>query len=145
MAVIEGARERIRTAVTQLTNTQIKALQATPIQLVADPGDGYAVLVEGVLMYLDVTTTGYTETADNLAIEYVGGTDILTVETTGFLDQATDQIRYARPAIALTTPVASAAVQIINNGDAEFGGGNAANTLSIEVEYRIVKAAAFVN
>lgn len=136
----ENLRQR---AVVQLTNAQVLAVRATPITLVAAPGANKAIVVEEVHMVCDAAAGAYTETADNLAIEYSGGTDILTVETTGFLDQAAVGARWARPAIALTTPVANEAVQISNNGDGEFGGGNAANTLSVEVIYRVVDTVAF--
>jgi hypothetical protein len=36
------------------------------------------------------------------------------------------------------TPVANATVAIVNSGDGEFGSGNAANTLTIRTEYKIV-------
>ena len=43
----------------------------------------------------------------------------------------------------LFTPVANSGVRIANSGDGEFGGGNAANTVSIRVYYHVVPAAAF--
>lgn len=130
---------------TQLTNAQMLALRATPITLVAAPGAGLAILVDGVYAYFDVTTDGYTETADNLAVEYASGLDVLVMETTGWLDQATDGARYQRPAVDVITPPANSALQLKNNGDGEFGGGNAANTLSVEVTYRVVPVAAFAS
>lgn len=131
-------------AVKQITNAQMLAIRATPQTLVAAPGAGKAVIVDELFMHLDVTTAGYTETADNLVVEYSGGGDIVTIETTGFLDQTTDQDRLIVPTYtALFTPVANEAIQIKNSGDGELGGGNAANTLSIRVKYHIVDMAAF--
>ncbi len=131
-------------AVKQLTNAQMLALRATPITLVADPGANYVVIVEDVYMVSHTVTAAYTESADNLDILYAGSTTIMTVETTGFIDQVGDQIRHMLPATTATiTPVKNKAVQIHNGGDGEFGGGNAADTLSVEVIYRVEPATAF--
>lgn len=127
----------------RLTHAQILALRATPQTLVPAPGAGLAIVVERVHLVFDVTTTGYTETADNLDVEYASGANILTVEATGFLDQTTDQLRTQTPAAGVSTPVANSAVRLQNNGDGEFGSGNAANTLSVRVIYRVVPALAF--
>lgn len=148
MAVIEvnnpivtgGQRRQVKT--TKIAHAAILTLRATPVTLVPAPGAGKAINVKAVHLVFDVTTTAYTESADNLAVEYSGGADILTIETTGFLDQTTDQVRTVSPAEALFTPVANEAVQLFNNGDGEFGAGNAANTLSVTVEYDVISTVA---
>ena len=135
--------ERLNFADVQLTNAQMLALRATPVTLVPAPGAGWAIVPDKVHMFFD-RAAAYTETADNLVIEYASGADIMTVETTGFIDQATDQVRLQAPAYTtLFTPVANSGVRIANSGDGEFGGGNAANTVSIRVYYHVVPAAAF--
>lgn len=136
---IPGTRRRR----VQLTNAQVKALRATPITLIPAPGAGRAVVVDSIYLVSDAAEAAWTESSDNLALEYSGGTDILTVETTGFLDQAAVEARIARPAVALTEPVPNEAVRIVNSGDGEFGGGDAANSLSVLLEYRILPVAAF--
>lgn len=128
----------------QLTNAQALALRATPITLVAAPGANRAIKVESVTIVSDAAAGVYTETADNIAIEYADGTDILTIETTGLIDQAAIETRHQNaPAATLTTPVANSAVRALNNGDGEWGGGNAANSISIMVVYRIIPTAKF--
>src|SRR3989304_4397023 len=84
--------ERLSFADVQLTNAQMLALRATPVTLVPAPGAGWALVVDLVHMFFD-RAAAYTETADNLVVEYASGADIMTVETTGFIDQATDQAR----------------------------------------------------
>lgn len=128
---------------TQLTHAQIGALRATPITVVPSPGAGYALMPYSIHLAFDVTTTAYSESADNIALEYAGGADCLVIETTGFLDQTSDQFRFQSMAEAVFTPVAAEALQLFNNGDGEFGSGNAANTLSVRVYYVIVPMAAF--
>ncbi len=128
----------------QLTNTQVLNLRATPRTLVPAPGSGYAILLDAVYIVVDDAAGAWTESTDNLVVEYATGADILTVETTGFLTGAVLN-RVQRPdhttaAIAL---VDNSALQIKNSGDGEFGGGNAANTLSIRSIYTIVPTSAF--
>jgi hypothetical protein len=132
---------------TQITHAQILTLRATPITLVAAPGADKATIVDWVWFWLAKTgSSGYTETDDNLAVEYADGTDIMVVETTGFVDGILNEGRVARPAYAPATPfepISNSAVQLFNNGDGEFGGGIAGQTLSVRVYYRVVDMAAF--
>lgn len=128
---------------TQLTHALLGALRAAPQTLIPAPGAGLANMLVSVFLAFDVTTTAYTESADNIAIEYSGGTDLLVVETTAFIDQTTDQFRFQSMAEAVYTPVANEAIRALNNGDGEFGSGNAANTLSIRCYYHVIPMAAF--
>jgi hypothetical protein len=116
-------------------------IRATPIELVRAPGAGRAIMVDKVDFLLSAASGAYTETADNLAVEYSGGADILTVEATGFLDQASAEPRTVERAEALVEPVVNQSVQLINNGDGEFGGGNAATFLEVVTHYRLVNGA----
>lgn len=147
-AIQEAAIENglLRYADVQLTNAQWKAIRATPITLVPAPGANLAVLVDSVHFVVDAAAGAYTETADNLAVEYSGGQDIMTIETTSTIfDGAAVGFKEFVPPVE-TTPtvqVANQAVQIFNNGDGEFGGGNAANTVSIRTRYHTVPTVAF--
>lgn len=121
-----------------LTNAQVLALRATPITLVAAPGAGLVLQLLSAVLIFDYTGA-YTETADNLAIKYTNGSGAAasqTIETTGFLDATSDQIRNAQPAIDVAM-VSNAALVLHNTGDGEFGGGNAANVLRVKVAYRV--------
>jgi hypothetical protein len=128
----------VQTATKTLTNAQMLALRATPITAIADPGDGFAILVDEVFISSATVTAGWTESTDNIAVEYAGGTDILVIETTGLIDQVGSQIRVQRPNFTVLIPEPSAAVQLFNNGDGEFGGGNAASTFTVKIRYRVV-------
>lgn len=134
----------IRYATVNLTNAQVLALRATPIEVIAQPGAGkFIEVLSGVLVF--DRTAAYTESADNLQLKYVDGSGSAasnTIETTGFLDAAGDAIIKFGPAAndALFTAageLSNAKVVIHNTGDGEYGGGNAANVVRVKVAYRV--------
>lgn len=134
----------LRQTSTVLTNAQVLALRATPITVAAAPGAGKFNEFRSAVLIFN-RTAGYTETADNLAIKYVDGSGTAasaTIETTGFVDAAGDAITFAPP--AATPPIITAAGELSNaplvlhnTGDGEYGGGDAANTITVVVTYRI--------
>jgi hypothetical protein len=119
----DAGRFAERTFSVDLTIAQAKALRATPITLVPAPGAGkVALLVGGVVVY-DYAAV-YTETADNLVAKYTNGSGAAAsqvIETTGFLDATSDQMRPMLPANDVAM-VGNAAIVLHNNGDGEFGG-----------------------
>lgn len=130
-----------KTARVVLTNAQVLALRATPITLAPAPGAGkFLELVSAVLLF--DRTAVYTETADNLAIKYTDGSGQAAseaIESTGFLDAATDAIMPVKPvssAVILKAACENAPLVLHNTGDGEFGGGNAANIVTALVVYR---------
>jgi len=83
----------------QLTSAQLLALNATPIALLPAPDAGIATVVTRWAIYKPAGTAyaGVAAGAD-LVLKYTGaaGAQVSSViETTGFLDQATDQNRVA--------------------------------------------------
>lgn len=136
---------RITIAEVALTNAEIKALRATPKTLVAAPGAGKALVFHQAALLLDAGTNAITETADNLAVKYENGSgDAVsdTIETTGFIDQTTDQLTIA---VAIKDPIVAKAVAenkplvLHNTGDGELA-GNAANDalLRVKVWYSVI-------
>jgi hypothetical protein len=83
-------------------SAQVLALNATPQTLVAAPGAGKFLEFLGAYLFLDYATTAYNGIAagEDLVVKYTNaaGAAVSTqVETTGFLDQTSDQLRVARP------------------------------------------------
>ncbi len=129
----------------QLTNAQMLALRATPVTLVPAQGVDRATIVERVYIVSDSGTgTAWTETDDNMDVRYAGSTVILTIETTGLIDTGDVQSRYQAPAEAVATPIPNSAVELVNNGDGEFGGGDPIlNSFSVRVWFRVVDTVPF--
>ncbi len=118
-----------------ITNAQLKALRASPKTLVAAPGAGYYLEFVGATLFLDYGTNGLTESDDNLVIRYTDGSGVAVsdvIEMTGFIDQTADTATRAVPikdAIVAKTGCDNKALVLHNNGDGEFGGNAAADTV----------------
>jgi hypothetical protein len=119
-AVIQNGVIRNALAKKTITSAQVLALFATPIQIVAAPGAGLALILNRLVIY-KAAGTAYAGVAagEDLVAKYTnaaGAQASSVIETTGFLDQATAQTRYAGPPGAVTTaaadvtPVANAAL-----------------------------------
>jgi len=104
----------------QITSAQVLALNATPITVIAAAPAGFAWVVQRVAVHKPAGTA-YAGIAagEDLVLKYTNGSGVQVssvIETTGFLDQATVQTRYAMaPATTGSTagditPVAAAAV-----------------------------------
>lgn len=131
----------------QLTNAQILALNATPINIIAAPGAGRAIVVDRLYLRLEAGTA-YTEVGgQDTVLEYADGVDILTIDGTGFFTDAGVQRRVFEAgtladAIAGLTPSVNSAVRLFKT-TAELGGGAAARNLSVRAFYHIVDTGAF--
>ncbi len=121
-ALRRGSAELITGAIrkTTITSAQLLALNATPQTIVPAPGAGLAVILNRLHVYKPAGTA-YAGVAvgEDLVAKYTNGSGAQVssvIETTGFLDQATAQHRYAGLPGAVTTtaadvaPVANAAV-----------------------------------
>lgn len=129
-----------------VTPAQVKALNATPKELVPAPGAGYANILEGAVLFFDYTTEKYDGIAsgEDLSIRYTGtsGTELAQCETTSFLDQTSDQTRYVYPyraasAISSVTPTEDAAL-VLHMLVGEIGATTGLSPLKVRTYYRVV-------
>lgn len=121
---------------TIVTSAQVRALNATPITVVAAPGAGLAVVPRLVQMYKPAGTA-YADVlaGDDLVLKYTDGSGEQcsgVIEATGFMDQTTAEMRVVgMPGATGTTagsfePVANAAVVLhmltgeITTGDSDL-------------------------
>lgn len=101
-----------------ITSAELLALFTTPKTILAAPGAGFANVIESIIAHKPAGTAyAGVATTEDLEIRYTNAAGLLVaqIETTGFLDQATAQTRYA-PAynaasgISSITPVENAAI-----------------------------------
>lgn len=131
----------IITETKNLTSAQVKALRSTPQDLTAAPGADKFIQLLGATLTLDYGSNAFTESSDNLVIQYeTSGVDATAAITSnGFLTATADTLAVAVPA-AIAGAAASSfnnkKLQLFNTGDGEIA-GNAANdsVLTVSVTY----------
>ena len=83
----------------QLTTTEIKALNNTPIEIIAAPGAGYAIIVHHAEFFLDYNSATYVDEADeDLVLTYTDGSGaevIKPLDGADFLGLAADAFAYS--------------------------------------------------
>jgi hypothetical protein len=120
-----------------LTAAEMKALRATPKELVAAPGTGYVLEFISGTFIMDYTAA-FTESADDIAVRFSNGSGVIastTLDATGLLDATSDQIRTLKALSTDITPVANAALVLHNTGDGEWGGTG--SPCRVKVAYRV--------
>lgn len=130
-AVIDGI------TVTTITSAQLLALNATEQPIVAALGAGKAALLRRVTI-TKPAGTAYAGIAagEDLAVKITddSGATVATVETTGFLDQTTEQTRVAY-GVSNYAPVANAALVLhLLTGEITTGDSD----LIVEARYEVV-------
>lgn len=129
--------EVIKEATVTVTTGEILALFTTPKQLVAAPGLTYYLEFISMTARLEYNSIAYTVGAgDDLSVKFTGaaGAQVSTVlETTGFLDQTSNQVRQVAPVNGNYTPVENAGI-FLHCLNANPGAGN--SPLKVRVLYR---------
>jgi hypothetical protein len=140
----EGVQLRTLRRRAVVTSAALLALNATPVEIVPAPGAGFALIFVGALIRKSAGTA-YDGIAagEDLSVKYTdeSGLEVAQCETTGFLDQATNQIRWVAARAAATgnsaiTPVENAAL-VLHMLTGEIATGD--SDLEIEVHYRVVR------
>lgn len=134
----------------QLDADDVRGLAAANVILIPALGAGFAAVPIGIHFFLDHAGTNdfvQTNAEDHLAILYNGESELMELGTeaqvTALIEASADVALYV-PIDGAFVPVANAALDLDNNGAAEYS-GNAGddNTLSIRTFFRIVPMQAF--
>ena len=135
--------DAIRYATVTLTDTQIKALNTTGVTIVAAPGAGKFIETLGGTLTFASTTTAYTLNSNNLALYWgsraTGNRASNAILAAGLLDQVTTGLisTFAGAGNDTNPSITQQAVVIMNTLGTAMTGGNAANTLKVNLAYRI--------
>jgi hypothetical protein len=133
----------VYTAEVTLTTANLKALRATPIQVVAAPGAGKMIEFLGATLKYDYATAALTENSCNLGFRYHDGSGLQvseTIEATGWIDQAADTTTNAIQTKDRIVASASAENKklVIHNVGGEEIGGTGGGVVNLYVRYRIL-------
>jgi len=131
-----------------VSSAELLALNATPKEIVPAPGAGLALVFEGAVIHKPAGTAyGGIAAGEDLSVKYTNGAglEVAQCETTGFLDQATDQTRYVRPHTAASlnsalVPTANAAL-VLHMLVGEITSGD--SPLHVRFFFRVVPASGF--
>lgn len=132
----------IQKTTTTINNASCRTLNATPVSIIPAPGAGKAIVDVRVSVKYVYATAAFDSVGagDDLEIRYTDGSGAKVandIETTGMLDQTSDQYRMSGPVLTSMTPVANAAVVLrLATGEvyAAAGGGS----LVVQAYYRVV-------
>lgn len=135
----------IQSTTVSLTPTQIRAMETTPVALVAAPGAGFWLELVSIHMFLDFGTVAYDDAAadGDLQVTYAGlGGEVVAVqESDALIDAVADAHAYAGNDSA-TIPVADVATAtntalVISNDGAAYTGAGGDSPLICRTFYRV--------
>lgn len=133
------AETAIRYAQVNVSSAEILALNATPKTLVAAPGAGKVLEFISATAILDYNSAAYAGigSTEDLVIRFTGTSGAIvstTLETTGFLDQTSDQIRTHKAIATDLVPVANSPL-VLHMLNGEVTTGN--SPIRYKVAYRV--------
>lgn len=122
---------------TNITNAQVAALRATPIEVIPAPGAGKIIQVIGGMLSHIYTAPAWTESADNLELRYTDGSGaiIALLEMTSFITLTANAYLSIVP-LKDVILAGNAKVVLFNNGDGEFG-NSGGSLLRVKLEYAV--------
>jgi hypothetical protein len=126
-----------------LTNAQVLALNSTPVTIVSAPPSGY--YIDVIRWAASYSYVGAYSAGSDIKLFWgsrtTGNAASVAITASGFLTASASAIARAGGVPDNTNPPTSAAALVVQQvSPTAFTGGNASNTLTINVEYRIVKS-----
>lgn len=126
-----------------LTSAQVKALNVTPISIVAAPGAGKVIFIMSTITKMTYGGTNQFTTGGTVQLRYNNGTGLIAQSQAGTTAQInaanSTYLRQVPTDIAenLTTALENLAIVAFNSGSAYAGNAAANNTFTITVQYFI--------
>ncbi len=139
---VQGNQFAPQVRVVQFTNALVLLMRATPLVVIPAPGANKSIIVDRVTIISDDAGGAWTESSDNLVLEYSGGVDITSaIEATSLVGGAVVIESYGVIDTVLV-PAVNEAVELFNTGSAEWGGGDAANSMTVVVAFHVIPTVA---
>ena len=133
----------IQSAVVTIPFASVRTLNATPVDIIAAPAAGYAIVPIFAQFFLDFGTAGYDSvgSSDDLVLRYTNasGNVIMTVESTGFLNATADATAFGFPPASFVATSAAKVVAHILTGEIYSAAGD--SPLLVRVWYRVLPVA----
>jgi hypothetical protein len=122
----------------EISTADLKTLNATPIEILPSPGPGKYIEVKRFELFLDYGTAAYTavDAGKDLSLGYTSAGELIQIETTGFLDQSSDQRRCSHHPDTHPVGVDEAVLLSMLVGEVATGD----SPLKLSIDYRIVTA-----
>ena len=127
----------VLSATVTVTNAEMLALRATPKTLVSAPGAGKVLEFVSAMFYCNTAAGAYTN-PQQMAVRDNNTTGAVRSGSTSVNLVNTTTPAYAYTAPQNTNPAANVPFVLHNTGGSEMTGGNAANTMTVIVAYRIL-------
>ncbi len=128
--------------VVKLTNAQVVLFRGTPAPLIPAPGANKSIIVDRVTFISDDAAGAWTESTDNLVVQYADGVDItIAIEASSLVGGAVVIESYG-VLDTVIVPDVNAQVELFNTGDGEWGGGNAANSMTVILSFHVIPTVA---
>ncbi len=124
-----------------VATADVLTLNATAVQLVAGVS-GKVIVPLGVMAYVDYNSAAYAAIAagDDFALKYTdsAGAQIMVMEATGFVDQTSDQVRYAFPSSSGDVALVASADVVLHMLNSEITTGD--SDIKYRVFYKLIPA-----
>jgi hypothetical protein len=124
---------------TELSATEVLSLNATPQIVVPAAGVGKIIIPRFFVVFLDYNSIPYAGIGgtEDLTFRYTDGSGVIvaTLESTGFLDQTSDQYRVIFSVLGGYTPVINSPI-VLQIANGEVTSGN--SPLKIQTYYNII-------
>lgn len=140
---VQGDQFAPQVRVVQFTNALVLAMRATPLILIPAPGADKSIIVDRVTFISDDQGADWTESSDNLVVQYADGVDITSaIEATSLVGQSAVVIESYGVIDTVLVPDVNAQVELFNTGSSEWGGGNVANSLTVIIAFHVIPTVA---
>jgi hypothetical protein len=136
-AIAQGSGAAVQTATVVLSSAQLQHLRATPVQLLAAPGNGNVVNLVSIVGQYKAGSSAYSLGDGGYFTVALGTERVTSLTSAGFIDKVASQIQFnGAAAVGTESDMQNKALMILNNGSGEWTDGD--GSVVVTVYYTIV-------